>query len=50
MDVDPTVSRCEIVTPTNFHKGPAFNQEKALVGAYSVIVKSSRSFIASSND
>ena len=34
MDVDPTVSRHEIGTLVG-----AFNQEKALVGAFSVIVQ-----------
>ena len=34
MDVDPTVSRHEIGTLVG-----AFNQEKALVGAFFVIVK-----------
>ena len=39
MDVDPTVSRHEIGTLVG-----AFNQEKALVGAFFVIVKLRRSF------
>ena len=34
MGIDPTVSRCEIGTLVG-----AFNQEKAIVGAFSVIVK-----------
>ena len=43
MDVDPTVSRHEIGTLVG-----AFNQEKALVGAFFVIVKSSWTFVWSS--
>ena len=43
MDVDPTVSRHEIRTLVG-----AFNQEKALVEAFFVIVKSSWTFVWSS--
>ena len=50
MGVDPMVSRRENGTPKHYHKGlnsvfnvkvvvTAFNQEKALVGAFSLIVK-----------
>ena len=56
MDIDPTVCRCKIVTQgmcgykcVNSVLNveilvEAFNQETTLVGAFSVIVKSSRIF------
>ena len=56
MDIDPTVCRCKIVTQgmcgykcVNSVLNveilvEAFNQETTLVGAFSVIVKSSRNF------